>query len=128
MDNGQNTTGAAYRGRRSTQRYRREVHSDSLSNSARLALTHHLARKCQTTPLPASDPVSTMLGNRYHAPLNARRITVDVYLTAARRGDLALDPIYLHHPSARNDLQCPLSLAPTSPSLAPVLIDNYCIT
>ena len=125
MENEQNASGAAQRGRRSTQRYRRGAHNVSLSNPDRLALTQHLARKCQTTRLPVSDPVSTMLGNYYHAPLNVRRITADVHPTATRRGDLDVDPIYLHQPSTRNELQCPLALAPTSSSHAPVLIDNF---
>ena len=69
-----------------------------------------------------------MLGNYHHAPLNARRITVDVYPYVASRGDLHIDPIYLHYPSARNDIQSPLALTLASPSHAPVLIDNYYIT
>ena len=100
----------------------------SLGNSTRLAITQHLARKSQTTRLPASNPISTMLGNYHHAPIKARRITVDVHPTAATRGDIHTDPIYLHHPLARNDLKSPLALTPASPSHTPVLIDNYYIT
>jgi hypothetical protein len=69
-----------------------------------------------------------MLGNYHHAPLNARRVTANVHPHAASRGDLHSDPIYIHHPSARSDLQSPLALTPASPSHAPILIDNYYIT
>jgi hypothetical protein len=79
MDNEQPPYNAAQRDRPSTQRHRRGAHSVSLSNSTRLTLTQHLARKSQTPRPPASDPISTLLGNYHHAPLNARRVTADVH-------------------------------------------------
>ena len=33
------------------------------------------------------------------------------------------EPIYLYHPSARQNLQSPLALTPLSPSYCPVLVD-----
>jgi len=78
--------------------------------------------------LSASDPISTMLGNNHHAPLHARRVTADVHPPAATRGDLHSDRINLHHPSARTDLQSPVSLTKASPTHAPALIDNHYIT
>jgi len=44
------------------------------------------------------------------------------------RADLSLDPIYLHHPSVRHNLQSPLALQPASTARSPVLVDNHYIT
>jgi hypothetical protein len=128
MDNEHPPTNAAQRGRRSTHRHRRGAYINvSLGNSARLAFTHHLARKNQTSRPPDSEPISTMFGNYHHAPLNSHRVNSDVHPHIATRGDLHSDPLYRHHTSARSDLQSPLALNPSSPSHAPVLIDNYYI-
>ena len=54
-------------------------------------------------------------------------MTTDVHLLAATRGDLHSDPVNLHRPSARTDLQSPLTLTPSSPSSGLDLIDNYYI-
>jgi hypothetical protein len=52
-----------------------------------------------------------------------------VYLTAVNRDNvLEIDPIYLHHPSPRQDFQSPLALTPLSPALSPALIENPYLT
>ncbi len=56
-----------------------------------------------------------------------RRVSADVHTPTSSRADLSSDPIYLHHPSAREDLQSPLALQHASPTHAPVYIDNYYI-
>jgi hypothetical protein len=77
----------------------------------------------------ASDPVSLTIGNYHDAPLNARKIDKNVYPTAANNTNiLTADPIYLYHPSPRQDLQSPLALTPLSPAHSPVLIENQYLT
>jgi len=41
---------------------------------------------------------------------------------------LEADPIYLHHPSPRQDLQSPFTLTSLSPAHSPVLIENQYLT
>jgi hypothetical protein len=77
----------------------------------------------------ASDPISLTIGNYHDAPLNARKLDKNVYPTAANRNNiLDTDPIYLYHPSPRQDLQSPLAFTPLSPAHIPVLIENKYLT
>ena len=53
----------------------------------------------------ASDPISLIIGNYHDAPLSGRKLDKNVYPTAANRNNiLDTDPIYLYHPSPRQDL------------------------
>jgi len=75
---------------------------------------------------PATNAISLTIGNVHDAPLDARKIDKNVYPTAVYRDNiLATDPIYLYHPSPRQDLQSPLALTPLSPAHSPFLIDNH---
>jgi hypothetical protein len=54
---------------------------------------------------PATDTISLTIGNFYDAPLIARKLNKNVYPTAVDRDNvLEQDPIYLYHPSPRQDL------------------------
>jgi hypothetical protein len=76
-----------------------------------------------------SDLISLTIGNNHDAPLNAHKIDKNVYPTAANRDNiLDTDPIYLYHPSPRQDMQSPLALIPLSPTHSPVLIENQYFT
>ena len=77
----------------------------------------------------ASDVISLTIGNYHDAPLNAQKIDKNVYPTAAHRNNiLDTEPVYLYHPSPRQDLQSPLALTPLSPAHSPVLIENQYLT
>jgi hypothetical protein len=84
--------------------------------------------KGRTQPPPASDPISLNINNYYTAPLGDRRILEAVLPPTHDRNDFSADPIYLHHPSAREDLQHPLLLQPTTPTLNSEIIENYFVT
>jgi hypothetical protein len=78
---------------------------------------------------PATNAISLNIGNLYDAPLNARKLDNNVYSTAVDRDNvLETDPIYLYHPSPRQDLQSPLALTPLSPAHSPALIENQYLT
>ena len=78
---------------------------------------------------PATDAISLTIGNFHDASLNARRFDKNVYPAAMDRDNVfEADPIYLHHPSPRQDLQSPLALTPLSPAHSPVLIENQYLT
>jgi len=78
---------------------------------------------------PATDVISLAIGNYHDAPLDARKIDKNVYPTAADRSNiLETDPIYLYHPSPRQDLQSPLALTPRSPAHNLVLLENQYLT
>jgi hypothetical protein len=78
---------------------------------------------------PATNAISLTIGNFHDAPLNARRLDKNVYPAAVDRDNvLEADPIYLHHPSPRQDLPSPLALTPMSPAHSPVLIGNQYLT
>ena len=63
------------------------------------------------------------------APLNARKFDKKIYTHVADRDNiLETDPIYLYHPSFRQDLQSPLGLTPLSPAHSPLLIENHYLT
>ena len=54
---------------------------------------------------PATNVISLAIVNYHDAPLNARKIDKNVYPTAADRTNiLETDPIYLYHPTPRQDL------------------------
>ena len=77
----------------------------------------------------ATYAISLTIGNYHDAPLNARKSDKNVYPTAADRTNiLETDPIYLYHPSARQDLQSPLALTPLSPAHSPILLENQYLT
>jgi hypothetical protein len=84
--------------------------------------------KGQIKPPPASDPISLNISNYNTAPLGARRILEAVLPPTHDCNDLSADPIYFHHPSAREDLQHPLLLQPEAPTLNSVSIENYFVT
>ena len=78
---------------------------------------------------PNTDAISLAIGNFHDAPLNARKIDKNVYPTATNRTTvLETDPIYLYHPSPRQDLQSPLALNPLSPAHSPILLENHYLT
>ena len=78
---------------------------------------------------PNTDAVSLAIGNYHDAPLNARKIDKNVYPTAAIHTNiLETDPVYLYHPSPRQDLQSPLALTPLSPAHSPILLENHYLT
>ena len=122
------TLTAPYNAVRGTQRYRRGAHNVTLNASAKLVMTQHFAMKGRTQPPPASDPASIYIINSYTAPVGARRVLEEVIPPTHDRNDLSADPIYFHHPSAREDLQHPLLLQPASPALSSVIIEFYFIT
>jgi hypothetical protein len=94
-----------------------------------MALTQHMMRRGRGLQHAATDVISLTIGNYHDAPLNARKIDKNVYPTAADRNIiLETDPIYLYHPSPRQDLQSPLALTPLSPSHIPVLLENQYLT
>jgi hypothetical protein len=128
MDKDIPQSSSATRGRRANQRYRRGAHIVTLNASAILALTQHVASKGRTQPPSATDPTSLTISNFYTAPLGARSILEAVLPPTHDRSDLSADPIYFNHPSAREDLQHPLLLCPSAPSLNSVTIENYYIT
>jgi len=73
----------------------------------------------------ASDPISLTIGSYHDAPLNARKLDINVgHMATNRNNILDTDPIYLYHPSPRQELQSPLALTPLSPAHSPVLIEN----
>ena len=95
--------------------------------NAQMALTQHLMRRGRNLLSPATDAISLTIF--HEAPLNARRLDKNVYPTAVDRNNvLEIDPIYLHHPSPRQDLYSPLALTPLSPAHSPVLIENHYLT
>jgi len=78
---------------------------------------------------PARDAISLTIGNFHDAPLKFRRLEKNVYPTAVDRNNvLEVDPIYMHHPSPRQDLQSPLALTPLSPAHSSFLIENQYLT
>ncbi len=94
-----------------------------------MALTQHLLRRVRNRLSPATNAVSLTICNFNDAPLNARRLDKSVYPTAVDRGNvLEADPINMHHPSPRQDLQSPFALTPLSPAHSPVLIENQYLT
>ena len=104
MEDDQSQTSSAPRGRRANQRYRRGAHKVTLNPTARLALTQHFAAKGRTQPPAASDPISLNISNYFSAPLGGRQVLAAVLPPTHYRTDLSSDPIYFHHPSAREDL------------------------
>ncbi len=74
------------------------------------------------------DPTTRNSSNYYTALLGARRILEAGLPPNHDRNDFTADAIYLHHPSAREDLQHPLLLQPATQSHNPVHIENYYIT
>jgi hypothetical protein len=77
----------------------------------------------------ASDIISLTIGNYHDAPLNARKLDKNVYPPAANCNNIPdTDPIYLYHPSPRQELQSPLALTPVSPAHSPVIIENQYLT
>ena len=97
--------------------------------NAQMALTHHLMRRGRSILPPATDAISLTIVNFHDAPLNARRLDHNVYPTAVDRDNvLEADPIYLHHPSPRQDLQSPLAFNPLSPAHSPVLLEDQYLT
>jgi hypothetical protein len=77
----------------------------------------------------ATNAISLTIGNYHEAPLNARKLDKNVYPTAVDRDNiLETDPIYLNHPSPRQDLQSSFALTPLSSAHSPVLIENQYLT
>jgi hypothetical protein len=128
MDKNIPQSSSATRGRRANQRYRRGAHNVTLDASARLALTQHLANKGRKEMPTITDPTSLTIGRYYTAPFGARGILEAVLPPTHDRSDLPADPIYFNHPSAREDLQYPLLLYPSAPTLNAFTIGNYYIT
>ena len=96
---------------------------------AQMALTQHLMRRGRSLLPPATDAVSLTIGSCHDAPLNARRLDKNFYPTAVDLDNvLNVDPVYLHHPSPRQDLQSPFALSPLSPVHSHVLIENQYLT
>ena len=82
-------------------------------------------RRGRGLELPATDIISLAIGSYHDAPLNARKIDENVYPTASDRTNiLETDPIYLYHPTPRQDLPSPFALTPLSPAHSPVLLEN----
>ena len=110
-----NDDNAHARGRRGgrTFRGRSKGHGFCFGLNAQMALTQHLMRKGRNLLLPAMDAVSLTIGNFHEAPLNAHRLDKNVYSTTVDCANvLEADPIYLYHPSPRQDLQSALALTP----------------
>ena len=119
------------RGRRGGRSFRGRSrgHGFRFGLNAKMALTQHLMRRGRSLLLPTTDAISLTIGNFHDAPLNGRKLDKNVYPTTVDRDNvLESDPIYLHHPSPRQDLQSPLALTPLSPAQSPVLIENQCLT
>jgi len=77
----------------------------------------------------ATDAISLTIGNYHDALLNSRKLDKNVYPSAViRKNILETDPLYLYHPSPRQDLQNPCALTPLSPAHNPVLIENQYLT
>jgi hypothetical protein len=94
-----------------------------------MALTQHPLRRGRGLQPAATDAISLTIGNYHDAPLNARKLNENVYPMAADRNSiLETDPIYLYHPSPRQDLQSPFALTPLYPAHIPALIDNQYIS
>jgi len=94
-----------------------------------MALTQHLLRRDRSLQSPATYAISLIIGNFHNAPLNARKFDKNVYPSASERDNiLETDPIYLYHPSSRQDLQSPFALTPLSPAHIPVLVENQFLT
>jgi len=94
-----------------------------------MALTQHLMRQGRGPQPAATDTISLTIGNYHDVPLSARKLDKNVYPTAVDRDiTLETDPIYLYHPSPRQDLRSPFALTPMSPAHNPVLIENECLT
>jgi hypothetical protein len=132
-DRNDKSNATAPRGRRGGGRAfrgRTRGHGFHFNLNAQLALTEHLMRRGRGLQSPSTDVISLAIGNNYHdAPINARKIDKNVCPTAADRNNIVeMDPIYLYHPSPRQDLQNPLALTPLSPAHNPVLLENQCLT
>ena len=131
-DRNNNSNANAPRGRRGSGRaFRARARGRGIhfNQSAREALTQHPMRQGRGLQPAASDITSLTIGNNHDAPLNARKIDNNVYPTAANRDKiLTTYPIYLYHPSPRQDLQSPLARTPLSPAHIPVLIENQYLT
>jgi len=127
-DRNNNTNAAAPRGRRGGSRAfrgRTRGRGFQFNLNAQAALTQHMMRRGMGLQPQATDIISLAIGNYHDAPLNARKIDKNVYPTAADRTDiLETDPIYLYHPSPRQDLQSLLALTSLSPAQSPVLLEN----
>ena len=109
LSNDDNTQAAAsrLRGRRGgrTFRGRSRGHGFRFGINAQMDLTQHLMRKGRSLMSPATNTISLPIGNFHDAPLNTRRLDMNVYPTAVNRGSVPeADPIYLHNPSPRQDL------------------------
>jgi len=92
-------------------------------------LTHYLMCIDRSLLPPSTDAISLTIGSFHDAPLNARRLDKNVYPTAVDRDNaLEADPIYLHHPSARQDFKGSLALTPLSPAHSLVLIEDQYLT
>jgi hypothetical protein len=97
--------------------------------NAQAALTQHLMRRGRNLQPPSTDIISFTIGNYHDVPLSARKIDKNVYSTAADHTNLLeTDPIYIYHPTPRQDLQSPLALTPLSPAHSPVLLENQYLT
>jgi hypothetical protein len=94
-----------------------------------MALTKHMMRRGRGLQPAATDVIYLTIGNYHDAPLNARKIDKIVYPAAADRSNiLETDPIYIYHPSPRQDLQSPLALIPISPAHNSILLENQYLT
>ena len=130
-DRTNNTDASVPRGRRGG----RASHGGSMGRgfvfhfSAQMDITQHLMRRGRNIQPKVTDAISLTIGNFHDAPLNARKIDKNVYPSAADRNNiLETDPIYLYHPSSRQDLQSPLALTPLSHAHNPILIENQYLT
>ena len=124
-DRNTNSNDTAPRGRRNSLAFRGRTRGRGFhfNLNAQMALTQHRMRRGRGLQPPATDVISLAIGNYHDAPLNAHKIDKNVYPTAADRNNiLETDPIYLYHPSPRQDLQSPLALTPLSPAHSPVLL------
>ena len=96
---------------------------------AQMAPTQHMVRRGRGLQLAATDAISLTIDDYHDAPLNARKLDKNVFPTAADRNTiLETDPIYLYHPSSRQDLQSPFALTPLSPAHILVLIETQYLT
>jgi hypothetical protein len=131
-DRNNNPNAAAPRGRRGGSRAfrgRNRGRGFHFNLNVKAALTQHLMRRGRGLQPPATDAISIAIGNYHDAPLNARKIDKNVYPTAADRVNiLETDPIYLYHPTPRQDLQSPFALTPLSPAHNPILLENQYLT
>jgi hypothetical protein len=110
-------------------RGRSRGHGFRFGLNAQMTLTQHMMRRSRALRPPSTDAIFLIIYSFHDAPLNARRLDKNVYPIAVDRDNvLEADPIYLHHPSPRQDLQSPLALTPLSPAHSPVLLENQYLT